>query len=158
MDMLELGTGTMTEHEEQTHFSFWAALKSPLIIGADITKMNASSLNILLNKEIIAINQDDAGIAASYLPAISKEGTIQIWAGKLSAGDFGHVVLALNEGVNATDIHIPWSGIPELQTSSNARYKVRDIWAAKNLGTLTGGITLTNVSSHQTKVLIISRA
>lgn len=158
MDMLEIGTGTMTEYEEQTHFSFWAGLKSPLIIGGDITQMNTSSINILLNKEIIAINQDDAGVAATYLPAISKEGSTQVWAGKLSAGSFGHVVLALNEGVNATDIYIPWSGVPELQTGSSARYKVRDVWAAKNLGTLTGGITLKNVGSHQTKVLVVSRA
>lgn len=156
--MLEIGTGTMNEFEEQTHFSFWAALKSPLIIGGDITKMNASSLNILLNKEIIAISQDDAGVAAKYLPAISKESFTQVWAGKLSAGSFSHVVLAMNEGGSATDIYIPWSGIPELQTSSSARYKVRDVWAAKDLGILTGGITLKNVTSHQTKVLIISRA
>jgi alpha-galactosidase len=158
MDMLEIGTGTMTEFEEQTHFAFWAALKSPLVIGADITKMNTSSLNILLNKELIAINQDDAGIAASYLPDLSKELSTQVWAGPLAAGSFAHVVLALNEGKNATDIYIPWSGIPELQTGASAKYKVRDVWAGKNLGTFTGGILLANVSSHQTKALVVSRA
>lgn len=156
--MLEIGTGSMTEHEEQTHFSFWAALKSPLIIGADVTNMNTSSLNILLNEEIIAINQDDAGIAATYLSSISKEGSSQVWAGKLNSGSQAHVVLALNEGSNATDIYIPWSGIPDLQTGSRAKHNVRDIWAAKDLGTLTGGMTLKNVSSHQTKVLVVSRA
>jgi alpha-galactosidase len=158
MDMLEIGTGTMTAYEEQTHFSFWAALKSPLIIGADITKISNTSLGILLNKEIIAINQDDAGAAVTYLPALSTEGSTQIWAGPLSAGSFGHVVLALNEGVNATSITIPWSGIPELQNSTRASYKVRDVWAANDLGTIQTGITLLNVSSHQTKVLIVSRA
>ncbi|KAH8807802.1 glycoside hydrolase family 27 protein [Xylogone sp. PMI_703] len=158
MDMLEIGTGTMNEYEEQTHFSFWAALKSPLIIGADITKMNKSSLDILLNKEIIAISQDSGGIAATYLPELSVENSIQVWAGPLSAGHFEHVVLALNYGLTATDITIPWSGIPELQTSPRARYKVRDVWEGKDLGTITGEITLKNVSSHQTKVLILSRA
>ena len=158
MDMLEIGTGTMTEFEEQTHFSFWAALKSPLIIGADITKINSSSLNILLNKEIIAISQDDAGIAASYLPALSIEDSIQVWAGPLSAGSFEHVILALNYGSTATNITIPWSGIPQLQNSTRASYKVRDVWAAQDLGTITTGITLANVSSHQTKVLVVSRA
>jgi alpha-galactosidase len=158
MDMLEIGTGTMTAYEEQTHFSFWAALKSPLIIGADITKISNTSLGILLNKEIIAINQDDAGAAVTYLPALSTEGSTQIWAGPLSAGSLGHVVLALNEGVNSTSITIPWSGIPELQNSTRASYKVRDVWAAKDLGTIQTGITLLNLSSHQTKVLIVSRA
>jgi alpha-galactosidase len=158
MDMLEIGTGAMTEFEEQTHFSFWAALKSPLIIGADITKMNQSSLDILLNDEIIAISQDDAGIAATYLPSLSTEGSIQVWAGPLSAGSFEHVILALNYGASATNITIPWSGIPQLQNSTRASYKVRDVWAATDLGTITTGITLSDVSSHQTKVLVVSRA
>ncbi|KAL4860953.1 glycoside hydrolase superfamily [Aspergillus spectabilis] len=38
MDMLEVGVGSMTVHMQQTHFAFWAALKSPLIIGADLRK------------------------------------------------------------------------------------------------------------------------
>jgi len=158
MDMLEIGTGTMTELEEQTHFSFWAALKSPLIIGADITKISNSSLAILLNKEIIAINQDDAGVAATYLPDISIEGSTQVWAGPLSAGNFGHVILVLNEGANSTSVTIPWSAIPQLQNSTKASYNVRDIWARKNLGIVQTGITLAAINSHQTKVLILSRA
>ena len=158
MDMLEIGTGTMTQFEEQTHFSFWAALKSPLIIGADITKLSNSSLAVLLNKEIIAISQDDAGIAATYIPNISTEGSVQAWAGPLSAGSFEHVILALNYGTSVTNITIPWSGIPQLQNSTRASYKVRDVWAAKDLGIITTGITLSNVSSHQTKVLVVSRA
>ena len=158
MDMLEVGTGTMTEYEEQTHFSFWAALKSPLIIGSDITMMNQSSLNVLLNDEIIAINQDNAGVAVSYLPALSTEGSVQVWAGPLSAGSFEHVILALNYGLSAIDIEIPWNGIPQLQNSTRASYKVRDVWAAQNLGIIQAAVTLTNVSSHQTKVLILSRA
>jgi alpha-galactosidase len=157
MDMLEIGTGTMTEFEEQTHFSFWAALKSPLIIGADISNISSSSLSILLNKEIIAISQDVAGIAVNYLPGLSTEGSVQIWAGPLRTDNSEHVILALNEGANATSIKIPWSSIPNLKNSANAGYKVRDVWAAKDLGTIQRDLTLTNVSSHQTKVLIISR-
>jgi alpha-galactosidase len=158
MDMLEIGTATMTEFEEQTHFSFWAALKSPLIIGADLTKLTNSSLAILLNKEIIAISQDDAGIAATYLPNISTEGSVQVWAGPLSSGLSAHVVLALNYGTSPANITIPWSEIPQLQNDTTDGHRVRDIWAAKDLGTIANGIVLTNVKSHQTKVLVISRA
>ena len=158
MDMLEIGTGTMTEFEEQIHFSFWAALKSPLIISADVTKIPASSLRILLNQDIIAISQDDAGIAAIYLPELSTEGSLQIWAGPLRGGRFEHVILELNYGSAAANITIPWSGVPQLQNSSKLSHRVRDIWAAKDLGRITGEITMTNVSSHQTKVLLVLRA
>jgi len=158
MDMLEIGTGTMTEFEEQTHFSFWAALKSPLIIGADITNISESSLSILLNQEIITISQDEAGIAATYLPDLSVEGSVQVWAGPLSSGSSTYVILALNEGINATSITIPCAGIPDLQNKTGSSFKVRDVWGAKDLGTIQTKITLANVSSHQTVVLVISEA
>ncbi|KAH6694991.1 glycoside hydrolase superfamily [Leptodontidium sp. MPI-SDFR-AT-0119] len=157
MDMLEIGTGSMTEYEEQTHFSFWAALKSPLIIGADLTTIRNSSLNNYLNKEIIAINQDDAGVAVSYLPTLSTEGKTQVWVGPLAAGNNGHVILAFNEGAGNATIDIPWSGISGLQNSTRAKYKVRDVWAAKDLGTVQTGITA-NLDTHQTKVYVVSRA
>jgi alpha-galactosidase len=103
MVMLEIGTGTMTKCEEQTHQSFWCALKSPLIIGADVTALDQSPLDILLNKKIIAINQDDLGTAASYLPTVSVGNGIQVWAGPLSRGR--QVVLAFNGGKNTSDIY-----------------------------------------------------
>ena len=157
MDMLEIGTGTMTEFEEQTHFSFWAALKSPLIIGADVTKISKTSLAILLNKDVIAISQDDAGVAASYLPELSVEGSVQIWAGPLSTGKSKYVILALNEGGSGANITIPLNGISKSENIKNGpRYKARDVWDRKNLGTVEGAITLTDVSSHQTKLLVLS--
>jgi alpha-galactosidase len=156
MDMLEIGTGTMTEFEEQTHFSFWAALKSPLIIGADITNISSTSLAILLNKEVIAISQDDAGIAPTFLPNISVEGSVQVWAGPLSGQNSKCVILALNYGNNSTDITIPWDQIPTLQNFKSAQLNIRDVWAEQNLKTTGMEIKLLNVSSHQTKLLVLS--
>lgn len=155
MDMLEIGTGTMNLFQEQTHFSFWAALKSPLIIGADLTKINKTSLDVMLNKEIIAISQDDAGVAVNYLPDISTDNKTQIWAGPLSSGSSRHVILALNYGANATDITIPLRSIPDLDMTSD--YTVRDVWAAKKLCKVTDTIVLRNVSVHETKVLVFSQ-
>jgi alpha-galactosidase len=159
MDMLEIGTDTMTEFEEETHFSFWAALKSPLIIGADITTISNTSLAILLNKEAIDVSQDDAGVAASYLPDLSVEGSVQVWAGPLSTGDSKHVILALNEGETEVNITVPLDGILKSEKSTTGlRYKARDVWAKKDLGAVEKAITLTNVSSHQTKLLVLSEA
>lgn len=155
--MLEIGTGTMTEFEEQTHFSFWAALKSPLIIGADVTTISKSSLAILLNKEVIAVSQDNAGVAASYLPDLSVEGSVQIWAGPLSSGKSKYVILVLNEAAPGANITIPLNGIFKSENNnSRPRYKARDVWNKKDLGTVEGDITLTNVSRHQTKMLVLS--
>lgn len=147
----------MTEFEEQTHFSFWAALKSPLIISTDLNAAPKSSMDILLNKEIIAINQDDAGVAVDYVPELSDEGSSQIWAGPLASGTSRFVILALNEKSSAQNISIPLSQVPRYANSTNGSSLVRDIWAQKDLGQAGTSVSLTNVGVHETKVLVFSR-
>ena len=61
-DMLEVGNGGMTNDEYQAHFSLWAFMKAPLIIGCDVTSMSNATFGILANDEVIAINQDSLGI------------------------------------------------------------------------------------------------
>ena len=60
-DMLEVGNGGMSLTEYKTHFSLWSLVKSPLLIGCDITKMKWSIMEILTNPEVIAVNQDPLG-------------------------------------------------------------------------------------------------
>src|SRR5437868_5187068 len=112
MDLLEIGNGNFTEHEERTHFSFWAALKSPLMVSTHLASLRQSSLDILLNKEIIAISQDDLGTAVDYVPELSTEGKTQIWAGPLGTGQSRFVILAFNEDSTAQDIKIPLEKVP----------------------------------------------
>lgn len=63
MDMLEIGRGLKSE-EEETHFGMWCIMSSPLLIGCDLTAIPASSLQLLKNKELIALNQDPLGLQA----------------------------------------------------------------------------------------------
>jgi len=60
-DMLEVGNGGMTVNENTAHFSLWCLVKSPLLIGCDVTKMSNDTLTILTNAEVIAVNQDSLG-------------------------------------------------------------------------------------------------
>ena len=57
-DMLECGNGAMQSHEYRTHFSLWAILAAPLIAGSDLRNMTAETKEILLNREVIAVDQD----------------------------------------------------------------------------------------------------
>ncbi|CAL5322794.1 unnamed protein product [Camellia sinensis] len=56
-DMLEVGNGGMTYQEYRAHFSIWALMKAPLLIGCDVRNMTAETLEILSNTEVIAVNQ-----------------------------------------------------------------------------------------------------
>ena len=57
MDMLEVGR-SMTTEEDKTHFGMWCIMNSPLLIGCDLTTIKTTALNLLKNKELIALNQD----------------------------------------------------------------------------------------------------
>lgn len=62
-DMLEIGNGGCSFDEYKSHFSMWAMLKAPLIVGNDIRGLSPDdeAMEILMNEEIIAINQDPLG-------------------------------------------------------------------------------------------------
>jgi hypothetical protein len=66
MDMLEMGRG-MNVDEEKTHFGMWCIMSSPLMIGCDVRSISDSTLNLLLNKEVIALNQDPLGLQAQVV-------------------------------------------------------------------------------------------
>lgn len=155
MDVLEIGNNAMTVLEEQTHFSFWAALKSPLIASTNLLSINQASLDILLNEEIIAINQDDAGVAVNYIPGLSLEGSLQIWAGPLNSGDSKFVILALNEKNVTQDISFDLSTVPQFAGSAGGTSRVRDVWAQKTM-LANGTVYLSQVGVHETKVLVFS--
>lgn len=56
--MLEVGNGGLTYEEEKTHFALWVMAKAPLIIGCDLSLASQDSLDILMNQDLIAVNQD----------------------------------------------------------------------------------------------------
>ncbi|KAH8680798.1 glycoside hydrolase superfamily [Xylariales sp. PMI_506] len=156
MDLLEIGNGAMNHFEEQTHFSFWAALKSPLIASTNLLTINQSSLDILLNKDIIAINQDAAGVAVNYIADLSSEGSTQIWAGPLRSGNSKFVILALNEMNTTQDITINLDKVPLFKESARGAGRFRDVWAKEDFKLGNGTVALRDVGVHETKVLVFS--
>lgn len=76
MDMLEIGRGLKPE-EEEVHFGMWCIMSSPLLIGCDLTTIPDKSLELLKNKELIAINQDSLGLQA-YVVQHEKNGYVLV--------------------------------------------------------------------------------
>ncbi len=59
-DMLEIGNGGMTDDEYRVHMTLWSLLSAPLLAGNDLAQMSEATKSILMNKEVIAIDQDSA--------------------------------------------------------------------------------------------------
>jgi alpha-galactosidase len=78
LDMVEVGNKVFTIPEEQTHFSLWAIIESPFIIGAALKdsyiSISSASLAILKNSSVVSHNQDSLGAAASFRWHWTEEG------------------------------------------------------------------------------------
>ncbi len=123
-DMLEIGNGGMTTEEYRTHFSLWAMIAAPLIAGNDLRNMSDDIKSILLNKDVIAVDQDKLGKGGQR---IAQNGQKEIWAKPLDKG--AYAIALFNRGPSAQEISVKWSDV-KLSGSRN----VRDLWKHQDLG------------------------
>ncbi|KAL0296517.1 UNVERIFIED_CONTAM: Alpha-galactosidase 1 [Sesamum radiatum] len=146
-DMLEIGNGGMTQNEYIIHFSLWAISKAPLLIGCDVRNISKDVMDIISNREVIAVNQDKLGVQAKK---VRMEGDLEIWAGPLS--DYRVAVILLNRGPGRTALTAYWDdiGIPPKSTVI-----ARDLWEHKNLKQRFVGNITAMVDSHACKMYIL---
>ena len=90
-----------TNEQYQSHFALWCMMASPLLCGNDVRQMNDSTLQILLNKDLIAINQDPLGIQAER--AIRAD-HYDIWVKPLSDGS--KAIACLNRISGPVDVEL----------------------------------------------------
>lgn len=135
---------SVTEYE--SHFALWCILSAPLLMCHDVRDMDADTRRILLNKELIAVNQDRAGFQGER---IWKDGVKEIWAKRLHDGDWA-VGFLNRDNEDVKDITLD---LLKLRIAGPVR--ARDLWAHEDLGAYGKMITL-RVKPHETKVLRLS--
>src|SRR6266478_4037491 len=145
-DMLEIGNGGMTDDEYKTHMSLWSILAAPLLAGNDLRSMTPAILEILTNREVIAVNQDKEGKQGSR---ISKTGDQEIWARPLAGS--ARAVAIFNRATEAATLTVPWS---DLGISGKAQ--VRDLWEHKVIEVQGPAYSLT-IPAHGVVMLRVSR-
>jgi alpha-galactosidase len=128
-DMLEVGNGGMSPTEYRSHFSLWAIMAAPLIAGNDLRSMSPETAEILMNKEVIAVNQDQAGIQGT--PVID-DGALQVWSKPLSLPGTRAVAL-FNRKETPSEITVHWSDLGLEQGPT----EVRDLWLHQERGMFT---------------------
>lgn len=132
----------MTDTQYQSHMSLWAIMNAPLLASCDLRNMNEATKNILMNGELLAINQDEAGLPAEL---ISRKGGISVYRKALSGGSVAVAVFNASNREQTYDL-----------TPSNfetaERIFLRDVWKHSDLGMLQDKLVL-NLQPHETVVL-----
>ncbi|XP_075479974.1 alpha-galactosidase-like isoform X1 [Primulina tabacum] len=145
-DMLEVGNGGMTTEEYRSHFSIWALIKAPLLIGCDVRSMDDVTRALLGNEEVIAVNQDKLGVQGKK---IKKDGDLEVWGGALSGN---RVAVALwNRGSSEATIAAYWS---DIGLDPSTKVDARDLWN-HSTSSAKGKISA-SVASHDCKMYVLS--
>lgn len=138
-DMLEIGNGKLTPGEDRAHFTMWAILASPLIAGNDLRNMDKETLEVLTNKDVIAINQDKLGIQGYKVYA--KDG-VEIWAKPLEGGDWA--IAFLNRNREVKTVNFEWiknelrdADFGYATNFATTIYSIKNLWDKKDKGTAT---------------------
>jgi hypothetical protein len=144
----------LTPDEQYSHISLWALLAAPLLLGNDLTHLDAFTKNLLVNDEVIAVDQDPLGHAARK--AWSDDGW-EIWVRELADGRKAVGVFNFDEQYRKLRLA---GRVPELAVGS----PLRDLWREKALGRLTEsfeaglpahGVLLLALAPHSRRIGLI---
>lgn len=133
MDMLVIGlngkgsvqgSGAST-NEYRTQMSMWSVLCSPLMIGCDVRTMTPETAALLMNREILAINQDALGKQAVR---IKKQGNLEIWKKPLADGSLA--LALLNRGSSRDTITFRAG---EVGLLDGTKAVLRDLWKQQDV-------------------------
>ncbi|KAF8903142.1 glycoside hydrolase [Gymnopilus junonius] len=159
MDMMEIGNGALTIEEQRSHFAAWAFLKSPILLGTDLSKLNSTQLAIIKNAELLAFHQDPkVGTPAKPFTAFSSMPSTsppEYYAGTSTKGT--HVFILNTSNVTETK-KFKFSNVPGLGTSGH--FRLHNMWTGADLaGTHSASSTFSvSVAPHDTVAYHISKA
>jgi alpha-galactosidase len=127
-----VGAKGLTDEEYRSHFSLWAMMAAPLIAGNDVRNMPENIRTILLNREVIAIDQDPLG---RQCVEVRRDGNGTSVYSKELKGNNTRAVALFNRSKTSEKIAVRWVdiGIPA------GTAKVRDLWKHKDLGVFKDG-------------------
>ena len=128
-DMMEVGNGSLTETQNRSHFSMWCMVSAPLVTGNDLRRLTQPVLNILTNKELIAIDQDSGCLPARVVRTFSS-GNGEVWVKPLGSDNSPMKAVALlNRSSSAITMSVDWLSDLGMDGVSS----VRDLWLAQDL-------------------------
>lgn len=147
-DMLEVGNG-QTVNEDRAHFTMWSMIAAPLILGNDLRNMSQETKNIILNEEVIALNQDKAGIQGFRFVV---EDGLEFWFKPLENDEWAFCIL--NRTTKEIDYNVDWQrfnlfdDVSKRFTDFDSKiYDVRNLWTKQQEGD-TREVKSVTISGH----------
>ena len=126
----------LTHTEQRTLITLWSIARSPLILGANLTRMDAATTALLTNPEVLAVDQHTTGnhpvLEAGKGSDASAGGNIVIWVAREGSSTILAVFNRSDAPARVTTP--PWDKLGSQFGLDQTSYSVRDLWARKTLG------------------------
>lgn len=132
-----VGLSGCSDVQYRTHFSIWAFMGSPLMIGCDIREMTPETKAVLTNRDLLAINQDP-GCRQPYPIRGIWQNNITAYAKNLSDGDIAIGLFNLTGEKAAARFNLDELGLPH---STGKTLAMTDIWTGKAAGAANAHVT-----------------
>ena len=146
-DMMILGNVTtgsalhptrLTPDEQYSHVSLFSLLSVPLLIGCPIEQLDAFTLNLLTNDEVIEINQDSMGKPARL---VKEENGVQIWLKPLEDGSYTVGLFNIAHFGETPESYFRWGDEKAISYTFDFstiglsdKFRLRDVWRQKDIG------------------------
>ena len=122
--------GGCTDEEYRTHFSLWAIMNSPLMIGCDIREMSDETRRILMNDEMIRINQDPLCRQPYKVKNHAWNDNVLIYVKALANGDLAIGMFNLSDEKSRAAMNLDEIGLP---FSTGRTLELTEVWTGENL-------------------------
>ena len=132
----------LTPDEQYSHVSLWALLASPLLIGADMERLDAFTLGLLTNDEVLAVDQDPL---VKQAVQVAGDTNFAVYRKPLEDGSIA--VGLFNRSAAPATVTARWTDL-----GITRRQEVRDLWRQKSLGTF-GGSFAAVIPSHGVRLI-----
>lgn len=145
-----VSNGGCTDDEYKTHFALWCMMSSPLMIGCDVRNMSDSTLKLLTNRELIAIDQDPE----VRPPIITYQGSDEsrpVMMKHLANGEYAFSLTNLRDEKN--DYVQFWLPDIGLNPTDGYGFELHDTETGEELGVFCDIVTVKGIEPHATKVL-----
>ncbi|MEP6834976.1 MAG: NPCBM/NEW2 domain-containing protein [Gemmatimonas sp.] len=123
----------LTQNEQVLHLTLWSMQAAPLLIGADMSHLDAFTIALLTNDEVLDVDQDMLGKAGGR---VWKSEKLEVWSRPLSDGTIA--VALFNRGLMPAEVTAKWTDV-----GATGRQAVRDLWLRKELGIFAGSFKTT---------------
>lgn len=100
-DMLIIGDFSLSYDQAKSQMALWSVMAAQMLMSNDLRKIGLKFQELLLNKEVIAVNQDKLGIMGKRIMKTSDH-HIEVWTKPLQGGSFATVLFS-----RATDMPRP---------------------------------------------------